>query len=67
MLLVLGCGCLFIEEQEAVRNQVGQGVVAPLAEWAGLTGSLVLQGRDSAERGKLRFLTAAGWGPPLVK
>lgn len=46
---------------------MGLGVVAPLAEWAGLTGSLVLQGRDSAERGKLRFLTAAGWGPPLVK
>lgn len=45
MLLDLGRGCLFKEEQEAVRTHVGLGVVAPLAEWTVLTGSLVLQGR----------------------
>lgn len=46
VLLDLGCGCLFIEDQEAVRSHVGQVVVAPLVEWAVLTSSLVLQGRQ---------------------
>lgn len=65
--LDLGCGYLFMEEQEAVRSPVGQVVVVPLTEWAVLTRSLVLQGRDSAGRGGLRPLTAAGWAPPLVR
>lgn len=56
-----------MEEQEAVRNPVGQIVVAPVTEWAVLARCLVLQRRDSAARGGQSSLTAAGWDASLVK
>lgn len=56
-----------MEEQEVVRSPVGQVVVVPMAGWAVLARSLVLQGRDSARKRELKSLTAAAWDPLLVK
>lgn len=57
--LDIGYSCLFLEEQVPMC----QVVVVPVAAWVGLAGPLWY----SAGRGELRYLTVAGWDPPLVK